>query len=49
MPRERRGRTNCPVCGQHVPINNMDGSLRKHHDPARNGYVCKGPEKPKEG
>ena len=47
MPKERRGRTNCPVCGQHVPIN-MDGSLRKHHDPARNGYVCKGPEKPKE-
>lgn len=37
MPEKKR----CPACDQDVTVN-PSGALRKHHDPARNGYVCDG-------
>lgn len=35
----------CPACGEHVTVN-PSGTLRKHHDPRRNGYVCDGQPSP---
>lgn len=35
------GKKRCPACDQDVTVN-PSGTLRKHHDLERNGYVCDG-------